>query len=342
LDDKYLVVISSKKRDRFELCMCSKERALSQTGERETLTGASDRCFGTRKEEHLTYDEKALAALTEKSQDLQADSLHTTKLALTEFVEVSRESESRGDTADPSVTELAGERGAPHQRTLSPGMVGALVAGGFGAGIAALFNASAAAAASTSNKTDVMIMQTAASIEVLAVATYAKALTLPFIGGSGANGVVKAFATTTKSQHAEHLAAFNAAAVQLGGKKQNAADPKYAPIVAKAVPTLKTPLDVVKLAKTLEMVAAQTYVNDCAVLQSQAARKVTASIMGVEAQHVAVLDAVAALLEAGAPQLISLAAGTAAALPPVAGKVGIPYTFYPTTLASPAAEGAVK
>jgi hypothetical protein len=290
----------------------------------------------------LTYDERALAALTEESQDLQADSLHTTKLALAEFVEVSRESGSSGDTVGASVADGTGEGNDAHQERWTPGMVGALVAGGFGAGIAALFNASTAAAAVTSSSTDVMIMQTAASIEVLAVATYGKALTLPFIGGSAANGVVKAFAMTTKAQHADHLAAFNAAAAQLGGKKQTAADPKYAPIVTKAVPTLKTPLDVVKLARTLEMVAAQTYVNDCALLASAAARKVTASIMGVEAQHVAVLDAVAALLEAGAPQLISLAPGTAATLPAVAGKVGIPYTFYPTTMASPASEGAVK
>jgi hypothetical protein len=290
----------------------------------------------------LIYDEKALAALTEESQDLQADSLHTTKLALAEFVEVSRESGNGGDTGDASARDDTGEGGAAHKERWTPGMVGALVAGGFGAGIAALFNASAAAAAATSNSTDVMIMQTAASIEVLAVATYGKALTLPFIGGSAANSVVKAFAMTTKAQHADHLAAFNAAAAQLGGKKQTAADPKYAPIVKSAVPTLKTPLDVVKLARTLEMVAAQTYVNDCALLTSTAARKVTASIMGVEAQHVAVLDAVAALLEAGAPQLISLAPGTAAKLPAVAGKVGIPYEFYPTTMASPASEGAVK
>ena len=220
-------------------------------------------------------------------------------------------------------------------------MIGALVAAGFGAGVATLLG-SAAASASTMNSTDIEILQTAASIEVLAVATYGKALTLPFIGGSSANPVVKAFAMTTKGQHADHLAAFNAAAASLGGAKQTAADPKYAPVVQKAVPTLKTPLDVVSLARTLEMVAAQTYVNDCGLLTSSAARKVTASIMGVEAQHVAVLDAVAALLTAGAPQLISLSKATAAKLPAVAGTVGIPYVFYPVTMASPATEGAVK
>ena len=67
-----------------------------------------------------------------------------------------------------------------------------------------------------------------------------------------------------------------------------------------------------------------------------------ASVMGIEAQHVSVLLAVQALLMAGAPQLISLAPGTAAALPAAAGSVGFPHAFYPTSSAAPARQGAVK
>lgn len=284
----------------------------------------------------MTYDESALRALTEESQDLQSDALRTTSVALEEFVDVSRQEASA--TSDPDASTLAAD--AEQHKSVRTGMVAALMAGGFGAGIVALLDATTASAESMTS--DVMVLQTAASIEVLAVATYGKALTLPFIGGHSANPVVKAFAMTTKGQHAQHLAAFNGAAAQLGGKQQKSPDPKYAPVVTKAVPTLKTPADVVKLATTLEMVAAQTYVKDCGILSSSAARKVMASIMGVEAQHVAVLQAVGALLAAGAPQLISLAPGTAASLPAVAGKVGIPYTFYPTSMASAPSEGAVK
>ena len=50
--------------------------------------------------------------------------------------------------------------------------------------------------------------------------TYKTALTLPFIGGSAANPVVKAFATTTMQQHSQHLSAFNASIAGLGGKAQ--------------------------------------------------------------------------------------------------------------------------
>jgi hypothetical protein len=286
------------------------------------------------KENTLSYDEHSLRILTEESADLQADALKTTGEALGELVELSQEQTGSGELS-PEEVQIEQQE----QSRVSKAMVGALVAGGFGLALSTLFE-SAAAAATTSN--DVAVLQTAASIEVLAVATYGKALTLPFIGGSSANPVVKAFAQTTKSQHAQHLVAFNAAVTQLGGKKQMSADPKYAPIVKAAIPTLKTPADVVNLAKTLELVAAETYVEDCSTLTSSNARKVMASIMGVEAQHVAVLDAVAALLAAGAPQLIALSPTNVTKLPAAAGSVGIPYAFWPISQASPASEGAVK
>ena len=63
--------------------------------------------------------------------------------------------------------------------------------------------------------------------------------------------------------------------------------------------------------------------------------------MGVEAQHAAVLMAVKALIDGGAPQLIALPPD-AAKLPAAAGSVGFPDTFYKTDQARPAAEGAVK
>ena len=70
---------------------------------------------------------------------------------------------------------------------------------------------------------------------MLAVSTYKTALGLPYIGGSSANPVVKAFATTTMAQHADHLAAFQAATTALGGSKQTKPDPAFVPVVDKAV-----------------------------------------------------------------------------------------------------------
>jgi hypothetical protein len=192
----------------------------------------------------------------------------------------------------------------------------------------------------------VQVLQTASSIEVLAVSTYKTALSLPYIGGSAANPVIKAFATTTMAQHADHLAAFQAATTALGGKKQSSPDPAFVPVVDKAVTaiTKATPtqgtLLVVALALELENIAAETYVNNMSLLTSANAKKVTASVMGVEAQHVAILNAVQALLKAGAGADITLPPPVAK-LPAAAGSVGFPNAFYPVSSAAPATQGAL-
>jgi hypothetical protein len=185
------------------------------------------------------------------------------------------------------------------------------------------------------------MLQTAASIENLAVATYDTALTLDFIGGASANPVVKAFAQKTKEQHQQHADAFNAAATRLGGKAQDQPDPVLLGVVNNAKPTLTGPAQVVDLALELEDGAAQTYVANTGAYGNKNARSVTASIMGVEAQHVAILQAVKALLAGGAADLIALPPD-AAKLPAAAGSVGFPNAFYPTTDARPANEGAVQ
>jgi bacterioferritin (cytochrome b1) len=191
------------------------------------------------------------------------------------------------------------------------------------------------------------MLQTSASIENLAVSTYKTALTLPYIGGSSANAVIKAFATTTMAQHTDHAQAFNAAVTTLGGQAQMAPDPKYVPVVNSAVTAITKAsatdgtLMVVSLAMTLENVAAETYVNFCSMYSDTNSKKVTASIMGVEAQHVAVLAAVQALLKANAPQLIALSPTVVNSLPAAAGSVGFPNSFYPVSSASTASEGAV-
>ena len=184
------------------------------------------------------------------------------------------------------------------------------------AGIAGAFETLFSSPAFASSATDVQILQTASSIEVLAVATYKTALTLPFIGGSAANPVVKTFATTTMQQHSQHLSAFNAAITALHGKPQTNPDPVLAKVVQAAVPGLTSPAPVVALALELEQGAAETYVADVAALSDANAKKVTASIMGVEAQHASILLAVQALLAANAAQLIALPPDAAHCRPP--------------------------
>lgn len=188
---------------------------------------------------------------------------------------------------------------------------------------------------------DVSALQTAAGLENLAVLTYQTALTQPAVGGDSANALVKAFATKTMGQHSEHAQAFNAAAQRLGGKPQTGSDPKYAEVVKQAVPKIKGPNDVVALAITLEDVAAQTYVKYVGLVSTPELRQLFASVAGVQSQHKAILLAVQALLKANAPQLIALPPD-AAKLPAAAGSVGIPDSFYPTTMAAPVEEGAIR
>jgi hypothetical protein len=265
-------------------------------------------------------DERRFGELLEESDDLQSDAMKTARRDLDGYVEAAQEArfESRRD------------RG--HVRP-------AAVAAGVGAlGVAALATAGSAWAAPSQ---DVQALQTAAGLENLAVFTYKTALTLPFIGGSSANGVVRAFATKTMAQHSEHAQAFNAAATKLGGKAQTDKDPKYTPVVMSAVPTIKGPIDVVGLAITLEDVAAQTYTKDVGLVSTSELRQLFASVAGVESQHRAILLAVQALLKGNAAGLIALPPD-AAKLPAAAGNVGFPDSFYATSKAAPVTEGAVK
>jgi hypothetical protein len=208
-----------------------------------------------------------------------------------------------------------------------------LLATGFGAAIASLV----ASPVNAQEQVDVQILQTASSLETLAVATYTKALTLPFISG---NATVKAFAETTMKQHSDHNAAFQAQTKALGGTEQTEPNAKYKKVVDDALPTLTDAMKVVELATALEEVATQTYVNNMTLLEDVDTKKIMASVMGVEAQHLAVLRAVGALL-GGAPELIKIPTEPAK-LPAAAGSVSFPDAFQGTEKASPPEEGAVK
>jgi hypothetical protein len=260
--------------------------------------------------------------------------MHESGPLLDEFVDLGLEQRAHGEI-DP---EEGREFASAQSDALRRGLVGVGATAGIGAALLAL-SASAAGAATAS---DVQILQTNQSIENLAIATYTIALTLPFIGGASANGVVKAFATTTLAQHKQHDAAFGAAIKRLGGKMQSGPDPVLLKVVNKAKPTLTSAAAVVALALELEDGAAQTYVATTGVLKNSNARQVTASIMGVEAQHAAILRAVQALLAAKDASLIALPPTPLTALPAAAGSVGFPNAFYPTSGARPETEGALR
>src|ERR1700712_1676372 len=246
----------------------------------------------------MTIDEGQLIELMTESQDLQGDAMRQAKESLPELREI-------GASRAPVTT----------SGFSLPGL--GLLTGGFAAALAMLTASPAGAA----DNQDVAMLQTASSLERLAVSTYEAALGLPFI--KDGNPVIVKFAQTTMSQHDQHRQAFQAQTTALNGKAQDMPNPVYAAIVQKALPGLQSPIDVVKLAMTLENVATDTYLTDLTMLTDTKSKELMGSVMGVECQHLAVLRAVAALLDANAPQFIAIPV-VLANLPAAAGTVALP------------------
>jgi hypothetical protein len=289
---------------------------------------------------HMSVDERGLRGLIAESRDLQADALRDLDGRAGDLADLRADRERAG--VDPAARARfdEGRRRALRSGGLGLGAFAArgAVAGGFGTALAGILASPASAA---SGGADVAILQTAASLENLAVATYGAALGLDFI--KNGNKVVVAFAQMTMGQHDEHGKAFNAMARSLGGAEQTGTNPKYQQAVNDALPTLTDPAKVVDFAATLEDVAAQTYNANIALLDDQPTKELMASVMGVEAQHLAILRAVGALLAGGEAGAALIAIPTdVAKLPAAAGSVAFPEPFLGTEMASPPEEGAVK
>jgi len=290
----------------------------------------------------MLIDERALRELLTESNDLHLDSQRMATASLEEFKAIGETRRRDGnDHSEAALSRIA--RYNASRRALLAGsgatslawLTRGLFAGGVGGVLSTLFTSPATA----DEALDIQILQTAVSLELLAIATYGAALELPFIANG--NPVVKAFAETTMMQHSEHAAAFNAQAIALGGAEQTAMNPKYTPIVEAAKPTLQGPGDVVMLAIALETVATQTYVKNASLLEDSPTKLLMASVSGVEAQHLSTLRAVAGLLLAGKPELIALPT-VPEELPAAAGSGSFPRPFEGTAMASPPEEGAVQ
>ena len=277
-------------------------------------------------------DVRAFDQLIEESQDLHTDSMIEARRTLPDLADAAADRRRAGLSTEPAVVDSFNASRNSLAKRLSLALGGIL-------GIGAVNSVMARGAAAADGDIDVMQLQTAVSLELLAVATYGAALTLPFI--KGGNPVIVKFAEVTMKQHDEHRQAFSAQIKTLGGTDQTETNPKYTPVVEAAKPTLKAPIDVVKLAATLEQVATETYLADLNRYKDVTSRSLMASVMGVECQHLATLRAVGALLEGGGESLIAIPTDVAK-LPAAAGSVAFPDAFEGIKLASPPEEGAVK
>ncbi len=288
----------------------------------------------------MTVDERALHELIVESEDLQVDALRDVKDVQADLAD------GRADRLREGIDPDEAREFTDNRRRLLAddgfGLSTLAAVGGLGTAFAAALTtmfSSPVGAQGDTDQVDVMVLQTAASLENLAVATYGAALELDFIADG--NPVVKTFAETTMKQHDEHGDAFNAATKTLGGKEQKDPNAKYLKVVNDAKPGLTDPAKVVELAMALEQVATQTYVSNLSLMRDNTSKELMASVMGVESQHLATLRAVNALLAGGGADLIAIPTDLAK-LPAAAGSVAFPETFEGRDKASPPEEGAVK
>lgn len=285
----------------------------------------------------MKLDDRQLTVLIEESQDLQVDALRGLDDNVADLRDLRAD---RGHApAEPEEVETFLESRRSVLRRLGLMGGGLAVRGIIGGGLATGLVNALTKPVFADQALDVMMLQTASSLEHLAVAAYGAALQLPFI--SGGNPVIKTFAMTTMDQHNQHKMAFQAQTTGLGGKVQDSDDPALVPMVTAAKAKLMTPLDVVQLATLLEYTARDTYLADVSMFTDKKSQMIMSTVMGVETQHLATLLAVAALLPAKDPSLIAIPVD-ASKLPAAAGSAGFPDAIPNSQHARPAQEGAIS
>jgi len=307
-----------------------------------------------RIDDGLKIDTTTLGELMEESRDLHVDAMKVATASLPELAQIREERRGEVDTDEIDRFNIQ-RRGVLTK--LGYGAGGIAARGLLGAGFGGLFTGLLATEARADTTLDVQILQTASSLEALAVATYSVALgegpdkanapaakAVAGITTPSAKATIGAFAMETRRQHTEHKMAFQAQTTTLGGKVQDSPNPDFLPTVTNA--DLSTAAKVVDLAATLEKVAGDTYLINLTLLSDTKSKAIMASVMGIEVQHLATLRAVAALLAGGAPELIVVPfpAADIPKLPAAAGNVAFPDALEKimTELIAKPASGAVK
>ena len=191
---------------------------------------------------------------------------------------------------------------------------------------------------------DVAAAQTAAAVEHLTISVYNQVAQLPVMQSvaAAAGTTISAFFIRTAQHHADHVVAFNAAAVRLGGQAQTGPDRALlSGVVQPGMAAITTPVDALDLIAKLELIAAETYAAQAAVVSDAQLRASFASIAGVECQHQAVLLAMAALLGGARADLVAFP-WDASLLPPTAPAAGTPVAFLKTDAARPTSDASSR
>lgn len=138
------------------------------------------------------------------------------------------------------------------------------------------------------DSSDITILRTASSLEILAVDVYQKAID----SGLVTTKAVADAAVLFQGQHREHAELFSGATKQMGGEAFEEANPEVLKALQPAIAALKDEAGVIKLAYDLENVAAATYFSTVGAFKDVKLNQAAMSVGGVEARHAAVLASV--------------------------------------------------
>lgn len=173
------------------------------------------------------------------------------------------------------------------------------------AGALSLSNPLRALAAATPSPTpfawtDANLLQTLASIENLAIATYQKILSLPASLNGSDNAFLTAAFNTALNHHQFHAAQLSAALTALGAAQQlNVDSALQSEVVGTNLAQAQNVGDVMGVVVGIEDALSQTYVRFSADTRTLEIAKLFALVAPVEAQHVTALLMLEALISDG-------------------------------------------
>jgi len=134
---------------------------------------------------------------------------------------------------------------------------------------------------------DKVLLQTAQSIEILAIETYQQALDSDLLTEKSLTDMAKLF----QSQHQDHSDALTDAVRSAGGTPVTAANEYLkSSVVDKAVSELTDQTSVLTLLREVENIAAQTYVETGSVFSTPELRQAGMAVGETEARHITVLN----------------------------------------------------
>ena len=157
------------------------------------------------------------------------------------------------------------------------------------------------------SQSDITILRTASSLELVAVKVYETVLETGLVTTTAIADAAALFL----EQHRDHADLFENATKRLGGEAFAEANPAVMGTLAPALSALTDEPGAVRLAHDLENTAAATYFSTAAAFDDVTLNQVAMSVGGVEARHVAVLAA--ALGQPPAPRAFWTADGAVAA-----------------------------